>query len=89
VIRIGGPVLLDADHELAVGEVQVAPVEHEAVQRVAVDRVVDEVAVVVVQRHLPELGDRWQVVEVERHRVAVLAAQRVTVGVDVAERPGV
>jgi hypothetical protein len=71
-----------------------AALHHVAVQRVAVDRVVDEIAVAVVQRNLPELGDWRKILEIERQRVAVRAGQELSVGIlqanaPVCEREGV
>src|SRR5687768_11955601 len=86
LIRVGRLLVLDVDHQFAVSDVQVAALEHVAVDRVAVDLVVDEVAALVVERKFPELGDRRQIVHVEGERVLSRARERLTVCVDRAER---
>jgi len=56
--------------------VQVTPIQHEAVDGVSVEFVVDEIPAFVVDRQFPELGNRWHVVEPERHRVFRRANKR-------------
>ncbi|MNE62322.1 hypothetical protein D3C80_1575950 [compost metagenome] len=81
MVRVGWFVDLHMDHQFAIGRVQLAALEHVAVQRITVDRVVDEKTVLVVKRQLPELRHRRQVVQVKGNGVAVLAVEWFACGV--------
>ena len=88
LVVVLGLVVLDVDDELAVRGVQLAALEHVAVERVAIDWVVVEIALAVVERDFPELGDRRHVVQVEGDRVAMLTRERAALRVLDAKRAG-
>ncbi|MNE88583.1 hypothetical protein D3C80_1859050 [compost metagenome] len=68
---------------------QLAALDHVAVERITVDRVVDEVTFAVIQRQFPELGHGWHVGQVKGQRVAMVAMQRLTAGIAQGKAAGV
>src|SRR5262245_8306960 len=81
-------VVLQVDDEFAALGVQLAALEHVAVDRVTVDRIVDEIAIVAVEWQFPELGHRRHVVEIVGDGVAVLAGQWTALRVVEPQRAG-
>ncbi len=76
LIRVSWLAMLGVDHHLAVLGVQLAAREHIAVERIAVDGVVVEISLGIIERHFPELGHRRHVIHVEVDRVAMLTRER-------------
>jgi hypothetical protein len=76
--RVFRLVALDIDDELAAFRMQLAALEHVAVDRIAIDRIIHEVAIAAIKRDFPELRDRRHVVEIEGDRVPILAREWAT-----------
>ena len=78
--------MLQVNDECIVLDVQQSRLQVKAVDAIAVDFIIHEIAGRIVHRQLPEFRHRWKIVHVEGDRVGMFAIEGLTVAIGKRER---